>query len=119
MLTAEWFDQFVQVADTETALLRQNGANCQADARLRLVEQLKEALLAAGDETVSVEEASAMTGVNPETVRRAVRRGDLPDGRSSKHQNIRIRKNDLPKLAARKRAARKPTSKSNAVEKFL
>lgn len=122
MLQAEWLDQFLTAATQETQTLRENGADCQATARVRLLDQLREAATSAGDETVSVEEASAQTGVNPETIRRAVRRGELADTRTSKHQNIRIRKSDLPKLAAKRRQSRKVTVQLDGrkvADKFL
>jgi len=103
MLDTNWLDAFLTSAENETSILRENGAGCQVEARERLLTKLREAATLAQDETVSVEQAVVLTGVNPETVRRAVRSGEVTDLRSSPKQTIRVLKRDLPLLAAKRR----------------
>lgn len=110
----EWLKKFIAEERAWDATLASSTAGCSLAARAKLFDALEAALLTAEarPETVSVEEAAALTGVNPETARRAVRRKELTDLRGSPRQTIRILKNELPLLAA-KRRARKVGSSAN------
>jgi excisionase family DNA binding protein len=48
-----------------------------------------------------VEEAACLLGCHPETVRRALRKGTLPDSRTKPRGRYRIRRGDVELLAAR------------------
>ena len=77
-----------------------NGAAQAAQAR----ETLLRGLLAAAQHylngEITVEEAAHLLGKHPETIRRAVRKGALPDGRTNPRGHLRIRRGDLQALAA-------------------
>ena len=49
---------------------------------------------------LTVEQAAKLLGKHPETIRRAVRKGTLPDGRANPRGHLRIRRGDLQALAA-------------------
>lgn len=103
MVDTTWLETFLAEEEKETGILSANGADCQVEARARILTKLRAAAEAALAETVSVEEAAMLTGVNPETVRRAVRNGTVTDLRSSPRQTIRVLQRDLPVIAARRR----------------
>ncbi|HEX7117358.1 MAG TPA: hypothetical protein VF212_01125 [Longimicrobiales bacterium] len=100
-----WLDEFVSKARAENALLRKNGAAAQADARDALLDDLLLAHQSRENETVSVEEAALLAQVNPETVRRAVRRKLVEDARPNPERGspILIRKKDIPVLTGLRR----------------
>ena len=95
-----WLVAFVDVALRENQTLAENGAQQAVTAR----EALLQRLVAAGqkylDGEISVEEAATILGRHPETIRRAVRRGALPDSREKPRGRVRIRRGDLDALAA-------------------
>jgi len=95
-----WLVAFVDEALRENQTLAENGAQQAVTAR----EALLQRLVAAGqkylDGEISVEEAATILGRHPETIRRAVRRGALPDSREKPRGRVRIRRGDLDALAA-------------------
>ncbi len=95
-----WLVAFVEGALRENQTLAENGAAQAAQAR----ETLLRGLLAAAQHYLSgeitVEEAAHLLGKHPETIRRAVRKGALPDGRTNPRGHLRIRRGDLQALAA-------------------
>ena len=52
------------------------------------------------DGEITVEEAAQLVGKHPETIRRAVRKGTLPNGRANPRGHLRIRRGDLQALTA-------------------
>jgi hypothetical protein len=76
-----WLAEFVQEAQRETETLRDNGAHEAATARATLIDRLLAAASTWLDSEIDVSDAARAVGVCEETIRRAVRRGDLPDRR--------------------------------------
>ena len=95
-----WLAEFVREAQRETESLRDNGAHEAATARATLIDRLLAAATAWLDSEIDVSEAARAVGLCKETIRRAVRRGDLPDRRPRPKGRHRIRQGDLQKLAA-------------------
>lgn len=83
----------------ENQTLAENGAGQAVTAREALLQKLIIAAQQYLDGEITVEEAAAILGRHPETVRRAVRKGALPDGRSKPRGHLRIRRGDLENLA--------------------
>lgn len=100
-----WLEEFIDSARAQNALLRKNGAEHLARAREALLEDLVSAAVRAEEETLTVEEAAAYAGVHEETVRRAVRRGEILDLRDSRQKGspIRVRKSDVEQLKGKRR----------------
>lgn len=94
-----WLVAFVEGARMENQTLAENGAPQAATAREKLLERLVAAAQGHLDDELTVEEAAALIGRHPETVRRAVRRGALPYGRATPRGRLRIRRGDLASLA--------------------
>ena len=94
-----WLVTFVTKARAENQTLIENGAGHAAAARVALLNRLITAAQEHLDGEITVEEAAAMTGKHPETIRRAVRKGALPDDRSKPRGRMRIRRGDLELLA--------------------
>lgn len=92
--------EFRQEAD----VLREWGATCQAELIERCASRIEESLLVSPEETISVEEAARLAEVSPETVRRAVRRLDIPDLRTKPKGAMRIRRADVDFLRGKRRA---------------
>ena len=95
-----WLEAFVRDAVRETETLRENGADHAATARLALIQRLLAAATAWLDGEIDVAEASREAGLCAETIRRAVRRGLIPDRRPEGHGRHRIRRRDLARIAA-------------------
>lgn len=95
-----WLVAFVEEALRENLTLAENGAAQAVTAREALLQKLVTAARAYLDGQITVEEAAVILGRHPETIRRAVRRGALPDGRSKPRGRLRIRRGDLDALAA-------------------
>ena len=74
-----WLQTFVREALLETATLRENGADQAATARSALIQRLLAAATAWLDAEIDVPQAAREKGVCEETVRRALRRGTIPD----------------------------------------
>lgn len=103
-----WLVAFVSEAARANSTLAENGAAHAVTARIALLNRLIAEARAYLDTEVTVEEAAALLGRHPETIRRAVRNGSLPDGRAKARGNIRIRRGALEKLAASKRGTYDP-----------
>jgi hypothetical protein len=95
-----WLAEFVQEAQRETETLRDNGAHEAATARATLIDRLLATATTWLDSEIDVSEAARAVRVCEETIRRAVRHGDLPDRRPHPRGRHRIRRGDLQKLAA-------------------
>ena len=95
-----WLAAFVAEAERENRTLVENGATQAAAARLALLHRLMEAAQEFLDGEVTVQEAAAILGKHPETIRRAIRSGALPDTRANPRGRHRLRRGDLPLLAA-------------------
>ena len=78
-----WLVAFVEGALRENQTLTENGAAQAATAREVLLQKLVAAAQGHLDDELTVEEAAALLGRHPETIRRAVRKGALPDGRAN------------------------------------
>ena len=98
-----WLVTFVREALRDTHVLRENGAEEAAAARSALIEKLLAAASGWLNAEIDVAEAAQATGLCEETIRRAVRDGDLPDRRSHSRGRHRIRRGDLEKLATHSR----------------
>lgn len=107
-LLPAWLATFIEDAERENETLSENGAAHAVLARVALLTRLKTAAKEYLDTEVTVEEAAALLGRHPETIRRAVRNGTLPDGRTKARGNIRIRRGALDKLAAPRRGTYDP-----------
>ncbi len=94
-----WLATFVREALRETETLFENGANQAATARGALTQRLLAAAHTRLDSEIGVNEAANSMGVCEETIRRAVRDGDLPDRRPHSKGRHRIRRGDIEKLA--------------------
>jgi excisionase family DNA binding protein len=97
-----WLVAFVDEALRENRTLAENGAGQAVTAREALLQKLVTAAQAYLDGQLTVEEAAAVLGRHPETIRRAVRSGALPDGRANPRGRHHIRRGDLDRLAAPK-----------------
>ncbi len=95
-----WLVAFVDEALRENQTLAENGAQQAVRARGALLQRLVAAGQKYLDREISVEEAATILGRHPETIRRAVRRGALPDSREKPRGRVRIRRGDLEALAA-------------------
>ena len=94
-----WLVTFVSKAREENQTLTENGASHAAAARVALLNRLIAAAQEHLDGEITVEEAAALTGKHPETIRRAVRNGALPDDRAKPRGRMHIRRGDLELLA--------------------
>jgi hypothetical protein len=94
-----WLACFVHEAAQETDTLRENGAEQAAAARTSLLKKLVAAAQAYSDTELDASAAALESGCCEETIRRAVRRGVIPDRRAHPHGRHRIRRADLQKLA--------------------
>ena len=91
---------FVADALVENDTLAQNGASQAVTARLALLERLLVALRRFLDGEITVDEAASLTGRHPETIRRALRSGSLPDRRANPRGHYRVRRGDLASFAS-------------------
>jgi hypothetical protein len=97
---------FIAETRTQNAFLRQNGAGPAAARGDALLDALETLLAAPRDEpTVTVEEAAALTGAHPESIRRMVRRGEVGRQRAKKAR-IAIPASQLPVIGAKARTPR-------------
>jgi excisionase family DNA binding protein len=107
-LLPAWLATFIRDAERENETLTENGAAHAVAARVALLNRLRASAREYLDTEITVEEAAALLGRHPETIRRAVRNGSLPDGRAKARGNIRIRRGALENLAATKRGTYDP-----------
>lgn len=105
-----WLVAFVDEALRENRTLAENGAGQAVTAREALLQKLIAAAKAYMDGEITVEEAATILGRHPETIRRAVRRGALPDGRTKPRGRLRIRRRDLDALAGSKSSRYDPSA---------
>ena len=91
---------FVADALVENDTLAQNGASQAVTARIALLERLLVALRRFLNDEITVDEAAALTGRHPETIRRALRSGSLPDRRANPRSHYRVRRSDLAAFAS-------------------
>ena len=95
-----WLAAFVDDAQRETDTLRDNGAEQAAAARTALLKKLLGAAQAWLDADLDANQAAVETSRCEETIRRAVRKGAIPDRRANPRGRHKIRRGDLQKLAA-------------------
>jgi len=95
-----WLVAFVSEAVRENRTLAENGADQAVTARAALLQKLVAAAQAHLETEMSVEQAACLLGRHPETVRRALRKGTLPDSRTKSRGRYRIRRGDVELLAA-------------------
>jgi excisionase family DNA binding protein len=93
-----WLVAFVTEALRENQTLDENGAHPAVAARVALLNRLIAAVQTHLNDELTADQAAALTGCHPETIRRAVRDGAIPDLRSSPRGHHRIRRGDLDKL---------------------
>jgi hypothetical protein len=102
---------FVAAMQAENEVLRKNGAAPQAEAREALLEDLLSFMSEVESETVDAGTAAKLARVDRETVLRAVRNEEIPDirpeGGRGKGSAVRVRKADIPLLAAKSREKRR------------
>jgi len=103
-----WLATFIRDAERENETLTENGAAHAVAARVALLNRLRASAKEYLDTEITVEEAAALLGRHPETIRRAVRNGSLPDGRAKARGNIRIRRGALEALATPRRGTYDP-----------
>lgn len=112
-----WLVGFVEGALTENQTLTENGASQAAQAREVLLQRLVAAAQHYLNDEITVEEAAQLVGKHPETIRRAVRKGALPDGRANPRGHLRIRRGDLQALAAPAPARYDPVTDAQDIAK--
>lgn len=103
-----WLATFIAEAERENLTLAENGATHAVAARAALLARLQAAARAWLDTEVTVEEAAALLGRHPETIRRALRKGTLPNCRTSPRGQHRIRRGALDILATPKQGTYDP-----------
>lgn len=94
-----WLVAFLRDAIRENDTLVENGARHAAVARAALLNRLIQAATAYQETELDIDQAAKLTGRHPETIRRAVRSGALPDLRSNPRGHHRVRRADLDRLA--------------------
>lgn len=99
-----WIYDFLEDERASVEVLDSYGAFEAARAAESVLNRLEEAARVNDQQTVSVAEAAALTGVHEETVRRAVRRGEIADLRDEPGQHIRVLRGELDVLRAKARS---------------
>ena len=94
-----WLVAFVEQAQRENLTLAENGAAQAVTAREALLQRLLAAAQTHLNGEITVEEAANLLGRHPETIRRAIRKGALPDERSKPRGRMHVRRGDLGLLA--------------------
>ena len=95
----DWLATFVRDAQADTLVLHDNGAAEAVAARTALLRQLVAAADRWLNEELDATAAAREAGRSTETIRRAVRTGRLPDGRTNPKAHIAVRRRDLQNLA--------------------
>ncbi|MGH2372880.1 MAG: hypothetical protein ACREJ4_01905 [Candidatus Methylomirabilaceae bacterium] len=95
-----WLAAFIHEPQRETDMLRDNGAEQAAAARVALLRKLIAAVAAHFDDEIDIHEAAREKGVCEETIRRAVRDGGMPDRRANPKGRHRVRRGDLDRANA-------------------
>jgi hypothetical protein len=96
---------FIACAREDNEVLERNGAASQAKARGALLTDLED-LLGAEEATFTVDEVNKF-GPAKETIRRAVRNGEIPDLRHAGRGPMRIRERDVEYLKGKARGSRR------------
>lgn len=94
-----WLVTFIEQTLRDNLILAENGAVQVATGREVLLQKLIAAAQTHLDGEITVEEAATLLGKHPETIRRAVRKGALPDDRAKHRGRMHIRRGDLESLA--------------------
>ncbi len=105
-----WLVEFIEDAERDSAILRENGAHEQAAARDNLLRKLIEAAEAWLSAEIDTTEAAELLDCCEETVRRKVRDKELPDRRSNPRGQHRLRRGDVLDLARTRRTKYDPTT---------
>jgi len=114
----EWLADFIIDAERETAVLRDNGAEGQARSRESLIRKLLGRASEHLRAEIGVDEAAQLLGRNPETVRRAIRDGRLPDMRSNPRGHHRVRRGDVIALETRRGQNYNPVADAQDIAKL-
>ncbi|NOT08476.1 MAG: helix-turn-helix domain-containing protein [Gemmatimonadales bacterium] len=93
-----WLITFVNESIKENETLTENGAESAVTARIALLSRLISAAQTYLNAELNIDQAAELAGCHPETVRRAVRTGAIPDLRKNPRGHHRIRRGDLDKL---------------------
>ena len=115
---APWLVEFVREALGDTLVLQENGAQEAAAARSALIQKLVTAASDWLDTEVDAAEAAEAAGVCQETIRRAVRDGEIPDRRPNLRGRHRIRRGDLEKLASLSRRPYDPNADAQDIARL-
>ena len=115
---APWLVAFVHQALADTAVLQENGAQEAAAARSALIQKLVTAASDWLDTEVDAAEAAETVGVCQETIRRAVRDGEIPDRRPNSRGRHRIRRGDIDKLATHSRQPYDPNADAQDIARL-
>ena len=110
-----WLVAFVDEALRENRTLAENGAGQAVTAREALLQKLIGAAQQYLEGEITVEEAAALLGKHPETIRRAVRKGALPDDRSKPRGRMHIRRGDLELLAGPRTKGYDPVADAHGI----
>jgi excisionase family DNA binding protein len=110
-----WLVAFVEEALRENQTLAENGAGQAVTAREALLQKLIGAAQQYLEGEITVEEAAALLGKHPETIRRAVRKGTLPDDRSKPRGRMHIRRGDLELLAGPRTKGYDPVADAHGI----
>jgi hypothetical protein len=110
-----WLVAFVEGALRENQTLAENGAGQAVTAREALLQKLLVAAQQYLDGEITVEQAAALLGKHPETIRWAVRRGALPDDRSKPRGRMHIRRGDLELLAGPRAGGYDPIADAHGI----
>lgn len=113
-----WLVAFLQDALRENDTLIENGARHAAVARAALLNRLVQAATAYQEAELDIDQAAKLTGRHPETIRRAVRSGTLPDLRSNPRGHHKVRRGDLDRLARPGTASYDPKADAQDIAKL-
>jgi excisionase family DNA binding protein len=95
-----WLTKLIRKAKADNDVLRQNGASAQAEAREAILREVVAAERLYADELITVSQAATDRGVCEETIRRAIRKGQIPAERRRSIGHRRIRRRDLAAVQA-------------------
>lgn len=113
-----WLVAFLRDAIQENDTLVENGARHAAVARAALLNRLIQAATAYQEAELDIDQAAKITGRHPETIRRAVRSGALPDLRSNPRGHHKVRRADLDRLARPKPGPYDPKADAQDIAKL-
>jgi hypothetical protein len=113
-----WLIDFIAAAVAETDVLRANGAEPQVAARTRLVEQLIRDAWTWLHSEVAVANAAKILGRSEETVRRAIRKGDLPSQRAEGAGPHRVLRGDVINLESGRKKRYDPSADAQDIARL-